>query len=250
MKKLGWVLPVLGLALPAAAHAAEGEGEPETPSLVVRAALCELPATPPCEGRKLVRVTTRYRVERVLRGAGAKPGASILVVHRCPEFARGPSRYGNGKAPPLRAGHRHLLRLIPIDPDATSSLVDRFGEDRGTRYRALRTDPAPELPRIAVVYSGGAGASQRLDFDAEQVLIGRAPEMDVLLAHPEVALRHLELEVREGEKGVSARDLSGRGLRINGKRLKGRQPITAQDKIAVGPYTLHVSYFSPEEHGD
>ncbi len=239
-------LLLLLTVLRSTAWAEAEEAEPAT--LVVRAALVELPATPACEGRALVRVTARYRVERVLRGASLKPGATLFVVHRCPEFARGPSRYGNGKAPPLRAGHRHLLRLAPLE--AATGVVDRFAKQEGTRHRALRTDPAPELPRIAVVVSGGAGASHRFDFDAEEVLVGRAADADVLLAHAEVALRHLRLEVREGESQVTAHDLSGRGLRVNGKRAAGARPLTAQDALSVGPYTLHVSFFTPEELGD
>jgi hypothetical protein len=238
-------LPVLLLLASGSARADDGETDPETPTMIVQAALVELPTTPPCEGRKIQRVTTRYRVERVVRGPALKPGAALLVVHRCPEYARGPSRYGNGKAPPLRPGHRHLLRLGSLEADVT--LIDRFAKSEGPRYRALRTDPAPEPPRIAVVFTGGAGAAQRLDFDTEQVTVGRAPDVDVLLADPAVAFRHLRLEVREGEAQVTARDLSGRGLRIDGKRWQGPRPITSQNKIVIGPYTLRVSLFTPEE---
>jgi hypothetical protein len=248
MKTRSWLIALLCPLLCATARGEETEGE--APTLVVRAALVELPATPACEGRKLVKVTARYRVERVVRGAPAlRPGAALHVVHRCPEFARGPSRYGNGKAPPLRPGHRHLLKLAPYE-DGTASLVDRFPEAAGPRFRALRTDPAPEPPRIAVVVSGGAGASQRLDFDAEQVVVGRAADADILLSHPRVAPRHLLLEVREGETQVRARDLSGRGLRLDGKRVTGARAITAQDALGVGPYTIRVSFFTPEELGD
>jgi hypothetical protein len=242
-------LLLLSLCAPPAA-AEEDEAARET--LRVQATLVELPRTPPCESRRIVRVVTRYRVEQVLRGRLDGGTRSILVVQRCPEYARGPLRYGHGKAGPLRPGHSHLLRLEPLS-DA-SGVEDRFPRHE-PRWSALRTDPAPEPPRIVVVVAGGAGALQRLGFDAERVSVGRAPDSDVLLDHPDVAPRQLELEarvstVRKKTVGeVVVRDRSGRGLSVNGTRSPRARAITAQDSIALGPYVLRVSLFLPEELG-
>jgi len=245
------VLVVALLAAPV--HA----GAPER--LRVQATLAELPKTPPCD-RRTVSVTTRYRVEQIL-GTGTLPDRTLLVVHRCPELARGPSRHGRGTAPALRAGQVHLMTLERRDELHVT--VDRFTTDTRPRYEALLTDIAPESPRIVVVVKGGAGAAHKLIFDGTSVSVGRAPDCDVLLSDARVAPRHLRLDVelrsaavrREAaaagdveEARVVVQDLgSPSGTRVNGKRIAHPTPLTYKDHIEVGPYVLNVSLFSPEQ---
>jgi hypothetical protein len=211
-------------------------GSARAEKLRVQATLAELPRSPSCD-KRTVRVLCRYRVERRLSGPSLKAG-DLWVMHRCPEFARGPTKYGRGTAPPLRPGHSHLLELAPWEgtvdaaPDGASS----------THYEALRTDLAPPPPRIAVVVTGPSGAKIRFDFDAETVSAGRAADSDVLLNHPAVALRQLRLDVRGDEMVIT--DLHPGRVRLNGSPLRGARAITFQDTISVGPFVLNVALFS------
>jgi hypothetical protein len=214
--------------------------------LRVQAVLAELPRSPPCD-RRPITVTTRYRLERLIDGTPAAPIPAdqlLFVVHRCPEFARGPSRHGRGTAPALRPGHVHQLTLEPLGE--TTVTIDPFSADARPRYAALRTDLAPEPPRVVVVVQGGVGTSHKLTFDDVHVTVGRAADADVLLSDARVALRHLRLDV--DEERVIVRDLdTTQGTRVNGQRLRSPRPVTYKDKIEIGPYVLNVALFSPSE---
>jgi hypothetical protein len=217
-----------------------------TSQLRVEAVLAELPKSPPCE-RRTVTVTTRYRLQRLIDGTPSAPIPAdrlLLVVHRCPEYARGPSRYGRGTAPVLRPGHVHQLTLEPLDEAKVT--VDPFTADTRPRYAALRTDLAPEPPRVVVVVMGGVGTSHKLTFDDVRVTVGRAADADVLLSDARVSLRHVRLDV--DEERVIVRDLeTTQGTRVNGQRLRSPRPVTYKDKIEIGPYVLHVALFLPSE---
>lgn len=223
------------LLCPTPALAAVGPG---SPPLQVVARVVELPRAPRCQQNE-VRVTVLYRVERVLQGTLA--AETIHVVHRCPEVPRGPSKFGRGDAPRIRLGHRHRLELRPAET-LSSSVVDPFSDDDTPRYLPLRTDPAPELPRIVVVVQGGAGSSQKLSFDREEVTLGRAADADVRLDGPLLAVQQLRL-VRTGER-ITVHNLNpAAGIRINERPLILPHKITYQDRIRVGRYTVRVALF-------
>ena len=234
-------------------------------TLKVRAMIIELPRSPPCKDRKIVRVMVLYRVERVLSGKLA-PGQRLLVMHRCPRIPRGLSRHGRGEAGSMKPGQVHLMTLEPLS--SLEGVLDRFSEheDRRartsaplkapgparsagrehpapTRYRALVTDPAPADPGIVVVVSGGAGTNHRLEFDGTALTVGRAYTSDVLLNHRAVAPRHLRLVV-DGDR-ISVRPLDpGRArVLINGKPITRPTKITYKDRIKVGGYELRVALF-------
>lgn len=207
--------------------------------LRVQATLVELPRTPACSSRT-IRVLAIYRLERVLVG-GPLRERTIAVMHRCPEQARGPSRLGRGSAPSLRPGQTHLLELEPYGGE-----VDAAPQTPAlARYHALLTDLAPPPPRVAVLVTGPSQATVRLDFDADEVSVGRAADSDVLLSHREVALRQLVLQVR-GDR-VFAVDLQQGATRVNRIPLGGARAVTHRDVITVGPYSLRVSLFLAPE---
>ena len=234
------VLWCLGICLvwPAPAGASE--------LLRVRATLIELPRSPPCRDRERRAVTTAYRVEKVLhrgdRGAAAvQRGQRLLVVHNCPRIPRGQSRHGKGSAGAMRPGQEHLMTLRPAK--TTKKLLDRYVQDRGPRYRAVTTDPAPQLPRIVVIVTGGAGARYRLNFDAESVSVGRDHSADVLLSQTSVKRQHLLLVV-QGDR-ISVRPRGRAAVQINGKPVHGATKITFKDRITVGSYLIRAALFLP-----
>jgi Inner membrane component of T3SS, cytoplasmic domain len=205
--------------------------------LKIKGTLIVRPTTERCDG-KLTRATTLYQVDEVLRGTYTDK--TVLVVHRCPEIPRGPSRYGRGDAGALQPGQLHVLTLEPIkDLEAVKALVDPFDHDKRPRYKAHRTNRGSYPPRIVVTVQGGAGTSYKLAFDARSVLVGRSSSADVMLSDADVAQRHLRLRVA-GDK-IEVLDLGG--IRINGKRPRRPQKVTFRDKITFGPYVLRVSLF-------
>jgi ABC transport system ATP-binding/permease protein len=72
---------------------------------------------------------------------------------------------------------------------------------------------------------------------AENVVIGRAAEADLVLNHPEISRRHCRILFERETWYVE--DLgSQRGTSVNGNRISGRTPLKAGDQIQVGPVTL------------
>ena len=210
---------------------AQADGETAGEALKVRATLVELPRTPPCDpnGGDLVTATTRYRLLEVV--TGTPPGRQLLVDHRCPEYSRGPSRYGKGTATPLRAGDIHLLTLRRLP-----------GTDKPPRYTALRTDPGRSPPRVVALISGGGGTNHRLIFDAESVTVGRAPDADVRLMDREVAPRQLIVQLKGDQLIVTPASRLGTAS-LNGTPLKAAAKITFQDRIQLGSYTVRFALF-------
>ena len=210
----------------------------DTP-LKVRATIIEMPRSPPCKDREVVKVVVLYRVERVL--SGKLEGKRLLVMHRCPRIPRGSRRHGKGEAGTMRPGKVHLMTLTPLE--STQKVLDRFTEEKGPRYRALVTDPAPPEPRIVVVVRGGAGTRHRLEFDGTTVSVGRSYTADVLLNDQSVAPLHLRLVVDGDKISVRPKDPARTRVRINKKRITRPTKITYKDRIEVGGYELRVALF-------
>ena len=211
----------------------------EEPELKVQARILRLPKNDRCVDNE-VRVVVRYRVEKVLSGK-IPDDEPLLVVHRCPEVPRGPSRFGRGNAPRMRPGHRHILTLQPTQP--SKRVIDPFEELKAPRYKAVRTDKGPEDPRIMVIVTGGAGTRHKVNFDAESVIVGRAPDADVYLGDRSlVGPRQLRLQRTGDVITVHNLDL-GYVVLLNGMPLTQPTKITCKDRITVGLYTIRAALF-------
>jgi ABC transport system ATP-binding/permease protein len=80
---------------------------------------------------------------------------------------------------------------------------------------------------------------------SENVVIGRAAEVDLTLSHPEVSRRHCRILFEHDAWFVE--DLgSQRGTAVNGNRITGRTALKPGDQIQIGPVTLAFGA-SPEE---
>jgi hypothetical protein len=216
----------------------------ETQRIKLHATLAMLPRTEPCDGR-INRVTALHRVEKVVRGEYAD--RTILVVHRCPEIPRGPSRFGRGDAGALRPGKIHLLTLEPRDPASTLKVTDPFTDDKRPRWDALRTDKSVWPPKIVVVVEGGGGTRLKLEFDTDHLTVGRAVDADIKLLGAGVSLRHLRIGVQGDKIEVSpvgdAVTLRRKGKNKKNTRLAKPTRITFQDRLAIGEYTLRIALF-------
>ena len=80
---------------------------------------------------------------------------------------------------------------------------------------------------------------------SENVILGRAAEVDFILSHPEVSRRHCRI-LREGESWFVEDLGSQRGTAVNGTRISGRTALREGDQIQVGPVLL-VLGVTPEE---
>lgn len=239
-RRLAMVVVLLAALLLPRDAVAEGQGGAGTDTpLEVVAAVTDLPVVKRCLGQERRRVVTRYRVERVL--SGTHDAATLLVVHTCPEVPRGPSDIGRGDARAIRPGSRHRLTLRPVT-GKLPALTDPFEDDPAPRYRAVRTDPAPPLPRVVVVVEGGAGTSHKLDFERDTVVVGSGPDADVHLDEITVAERHLQL-TRVGTRVHVMALQPTLAAAVNGAPLAGPRPLTFEDRITLGSYTLRVALF-------
>jgi len=72
---------------------------------------------------------------------------------------------------------------------------------------------------------------------SENVVVGRAAEVDLILSHPEVSRRHCRI-LREGESWFVEDLGSQRGTAVNGNRISGRTALRPGDQIQVGPVLL------------
>jgi ABC transport system ATP-binding/permease protein len=72
---------------------------------------------------------------------------------------------------------------------------------------------------------------------SDNVVIGRALEVDLTLSHPEVSRRHCRILFEHDTWFVE--DLgSQRGTAVNGNRISGRTALKPGDQIQIGPVTL------------
>src|SRR5262249_13463792 len=96
------------------------------------------------------------------------------------------------------------------------------------------------------------GATQRLDFESEEITIGRVDENDICLPKGNISKKHTKIVVKDGK--IIVLDLkSTNGTYVNGKKLAGPQVITPSDKVYVGDFIISVEppdYESPAADGD
>ena len=80
---------------------------------------------------------------------------------------------------------------------------------------------------------------------SENVIVGRAADVDLILSHPEVSRRHCRI-LREGGRWFVEDLGSQRGTAVNGSRISGRTALSPGDQIQVGPVLLVLGII-PEE---
>lgn len=71
----------------------------------------------------------------------------------------------------------------------------------------------------------------------ENMVVGRAADVDLVLNHPEVSRRHCRI-LREGEAWFIEDLGSRRGTAVNGNQVSGRTALRPGDQIHVGPIIL------------
>ena len=92
---------------------------------------------------------------------------------------------------------------------------------------------------FSIILTEKGGATQRLDFESEEITIGRIDENDICLPKGNISKKHTKIVVKDGK--IIVLDLkSTNGTYVNGKKLAGPQVITPADKVYVGDFILTV----------
>src|SRR5579883_261398 len=93
------------------------------------------------------------------------------------------------------------------------------------------------------------GDSQQLEFDKNEVTIGRLNGNDIVLAKGNVSKYHSRIVLKDG-KFIIVDMKSTNGTYVNGKKIAAPQVIRPSDKIYIGDYIINVDAKAGEEAGD
>ena len=92
---------------------------------------------------------------------------------------------------------------------------------------------------FSIILTEKGGATQRLDFECEEITIGRVDENDICLPKGNISKKHTRIVVKDGK--IIVLDLkSTNGTYVNGKKLGGPQVISPDDKVYIGDFILNV----------
>ena len=92
---------------------------------------------------------------------------------------------------------------------------------------------------FSVILTEKGGPTQRLDFDAEEITVGRVDENDICLPKGNISKKHTKIVVKDGK--IIVLDLkSTNGTFVNGKKLAGPQVIQPSDTVYIGDFILNV----------
>ncbi|MFO0563369.1 MAG: ATPase, T2SS/T4P/T4SS family [Polyangiales bacterium] len=102
-----------------------------------------------------------------------------------------------------------------------------------------------------LVVSEKGGPTKEIDFDKDEVTIGRVPGNDIVLPGNNVSKRHSRVVRQDGRFFVV--DLkSTNGTYLNGRRIMTPSPLRAGDKIFVGSFVLvlEAADLEPGDHSE
>jgi pilus assembly protein CpaF len=92
---------------------------------------------------------------------------------------------------------------------------------------------------FSVILTEKGGPTQRLDFECEEITIGRVDENDICLPKGNISKKHTRIVVKDGK--IIVLDLrSTNGTYVNGRKLAGPQVISPADKVYIGDFILNV----------
>jgi pilus assembly protein CpaF len=92
---------------------------------------------------------------------------------------------------------------------------------------------------FSIILTEKGGPTQRLDFESEEITIGRVDENDICLPKGNISKKHTKIVVKDGK--IIVLDLkSTNGTYVNGRKLAGPQLISPADKVYIGDFILNV----------
>lgn len=96
---------------------------------------------------------------------------------------------------------------------------------------------------FSVIVTQKGGPTRRLEFEKDEITIGRMDENDICLPAGNVSKKHTRIFFKEG-KFIVVDLKSTNGTFVNGKKIVAPQVLKEQDQVAIGDYILNV------ENGD
>jgi len=91
----------------------------------------------------------------------------------------------------------------------------------------------------AVVVTEKGGEQRRLEFEKNEVTIGRVQGNDVILPKGNVSKRHSRIVVKDG-KFIIVDLKSTNGTYVNGRKITSPLVIKASDRVYIGDFILHI----------
>ncbi len=83
------------------------------------------------------------------------------------------------------------------------------------------------------------GGTEQIEFEKNEITIGRLAGNDIVLAKGNVSKYHSQIVVKDG-KFIVVDLKSTNGTFVNGKKIAGPQVLRPTDKIYVGDYIINV----------
>ena len=92
---------------------------------------------------------------------------------------------------------------------------------------------------FSVILTEKGGPTRRLDFESQEITVGRVDENDICLPKGNISKKHTKIVVKDGK--IIVLDLkSTNGTYVNGKKLAGPQVIKPSDSVYIGDFILNV----------
>ena len=102
---------------------------------------------------------------------------------------------------------------------------------------------------FAVSITEKTGSSQVVEFDKNEVTIGRVPGNDIVLAKSNISKQHTKI-VLKGEKFIIVDNNSTNGTFVNNRKVTAPQVLKPSDSILIGDYTLRIMEAEEEAYDD
>jgi pilus assembly protein CpaF len=90
---------------------------------------------------------------------------------------------------------------------------------------------------LSIMISERGGETKRLDFDRDEITLGRADGNDLVLARTNISKQHTRFVFKEGK--VIVVDLqSTNGTFVNGRKLTAPKLLAPEDQVTIGDFTI------------
>src|SRR3954454_22093827 len=92
---------------------------------------------------------------------------------------------------------------------------------------------------FSVILTEKGGPTQRLDFESEEITIGRVDENDICLPKGNISKKHTKIVVKDGK--IIVLDLkSTNGTYVNGKKLAGPHVTKPTGEVYIDRFILNL----------
>jgi hypothetical protein len=168
-----------------------------------------------------------YLLEHARREELILTASPIIAFHTDERLALG--EFGIQAQLVRPSGHSDEAHgAAPPEPEPSSEHGETMIYSTSARVRGQVAEAQDRPTRALVVVAG-----RRLPVPPKGATIGRSRDCDIVLDDAGISRRHAE--IRPGTEGWTVADLgSTNGVRVNGRALRGRQPLHTGDQVELG----------------